>query len=47
MQWLDTVEVSTQAGVLESVLMGKSGTVQMGLHCTAGKKMVFENLDPT
>ena len=33
MQWLDTMEVSTQASVLESILVGKRGTVQMRLHC--------------
>ena len=33
MQWLDTMEVSTQASVLESILIGKRGTVQMRFHC--------------
>ena len=40
MQWLDTVEVSTQASVLESILVGKCGTVQVRLHCTEKGKDV-------
>ena len=40
MQWLDTVEVSTQPCVLESVLVGKRGTVQVRLHCTEKGKDV-------
>ena len=33
-QWLGVDEVSAKAGVLESILVGQCGTVQMGLHCT-------------
>ena len=32
-QWLGVAEISAKAGVLESILMRKCGTVQMGLHC--------------